>query len=245
MKKHNVKGFASGFVTALLIVCLAGTALAYQKQATLNYTGVKIVLDGETVTPTNAQGNVVEPFIMDGTTYLPVRGIASALGLSVDWNQSTQTVTLNSGDTQQPSGSDGKNVGINGTIKSGSFDISIVDAQWTDALKTSLGTVTPEKEGNKLLCLTFSAKNTTDSTTNVANANFNAYADGKKVLPKVVLGYVDEAMVFVGAVSPGMEIIGYSVWELPENCNEFQASYLDDWAGESEQSFVIHPSDIK
>lgn len=104
MKKHNVKGFASGFVTALLIVCLAGTALAYQKQATLNYTGVKIVLDGETVTPTNAQGNVVEPFIMDGTTYLPVRGIASALGLDVAWDQKTQTVTLKSGDVQQPSG---------------------------------------------------------------------------------------------------------------------------------------------
>lgn len=104
MKKHNVKGFASGFVTALLIVCLAGTALAYQKQATLNYTGVKIVLDGETVTPTNAQGNAVEPFIMDGTTYLPVRGIASALGLDVAWDQKTQTVTLKSGDVQQPSG---------------------------------------------------------------------------------------------------------------------------------------------
>lgn len=106
MKKHNAKGFASGFITALLVVCLAGTALAYQQQATLHYNGVKILLDGQTVTPTDAQGNVVEPFIMNGTTYLPVRGIASALGLSVDWNQGTQTVTLTSGGAQQPSGED-------------------------------------------------------------------------------------------------------------------------------------------
>ena len=42
----------------------------------------------------DANGNYVEPFIIDGTTYLPVRGIASALGLNVGWDGATKTVLL-------------------------------------------------------------------------------------------------------------------------------------------------------
>lgn len=139
-----------------------------------------------------------------------------------------------------------KVIGIDGTLKGDCFDISIVDAKWTDELKTSLGVVTPENDGNKLLCLIFSAKNTTDSTKNVANAGFNAYVDGKKILPNVVVGSIDDSMVFVGAVSSEMEIVGFSVWELPEDWSEFRTSYIDsNTAVESKQYFVIHPEDIQ
>lgn len=90
-------GFIPGFITALLLVSLVGGALAvnsYQKQATLNYSGIAITLDGKTITPTDASGNPVEPFGIDGTTYLPVRGIANVLGLDVLWDGATQTVNL-------------------------------------------------------------------------------------------------------------------------------------------------------
>lgn len=36
----------------------------------------------------------MEPFILDGTTYLPVRAVAGALGLGVGWDDATSTVTL-------------------------------------------------------------------------------------------------------------------------------------------------------
>ena len=42
----------------------------------------------------DANGNPVEPFIIDGTTYLPVRGISSSLGLNVAWDEQTKTVQL-------------------------------------------------------------------------------------------------------------------------------------------------------
>lgn len=42
----------------------------------------------------NAQGNPVEPFIKDGTTYIPVRAVATALGCEVGWNGDTNTVTI-------------------------------------------------------------------------------------------------------------------------------------------------------
>ena len=90
-------------LTALLIVAilaaLAGPAIASNltKTATLTYRDIKITLDGQPVVPTDAGGNYVEPFIIDGTTYLPVRGVASALGLDVSWDAATNTVGLTSG----------------------------------------------------------------------------------------------------------------------------------------------------
>lgn len=140
---------------------------------------------------------------------------------------------------------DETNIGLDGTLHAEDFDISIKDIKWTDALETSVGTFTPDEEGKKLLCIIFSAKNTTDTTQNVANANFNAYIDGKKILPKVVTGYIDEAVVLVGAVSSGMEMVGYSVWELPENWEEFQTSYISGLGIESKQHFVFHREDIQ
>lgn len=94
MKKQG-KGFIAGVLTTLLVVSFCVTAFAaYQKQATLNYDNIKISLNGKEVVSTDANGNKVEPFIIDGTTYLPVRAVANALGLEVGWEQATKTVTL-------------------------------------------------------------------------------------------------------------------------------------------------------
>lgn len=97
MKKHW-SGFFSGALTTLVLVGLVGTAFsaARQQQATLNFSGIKITLNGSQITPPDASGKAVEPFTIDGTTYLPVRGIANALGVGVTWDQSTQTVQLTS-----------------------------------------------------------------------------------------------------------------------------------------------------
>lgn len=93
MKKRS--SFAAGMLTMALLFGLVGTAYAaYQKQATLNYQDIKITLNGELVTPKDGAGNVVEPFTIDGTTYLPVRAIANAMGLEVGWDSATNTVTL-------------------------------------------------------------------------------------------------------------------------------------------------------
>jgi hypothetical protein len=89
------KGFFQGFIVAVLILAFALPALAaFQKQATLNYNDIKIMVNGDTISPKDANGNIVEPFIIDGTTYLPVRAIADAVGLDVAWDGSTSTVIL-------------------------------------------------------------------------------------------------------------------------------------------------------
>lgn len=98
MKKSS---FFAGMLTSFLLLGLCGTAFAaYQKQATLDYPGIRITLDGEEITPKDGAGNTVEPFTIDGTTYLPVRAVANALGLGVDWDGATKTVILTSPDDE-------------------------------------------------------------------------------------------------------------------------------------------------
>ena len=57
------------------------------------YNDIKIVADGNTVS-TDA-----EPFIYNGTTYLPVRAISEALGKEVNWDAQTNTVYIGSSNT--------------------------------------------------------------------------------------------------------------------------------------------------
>lgn len=91
MKKLN-----HGLLTLLLTLALAGVAYATvgQKPATLDYTDIKISLNGTEIVPKDVNGNAVEPFAIEGTTYLPVRAVADALGLEVGWDQDTKTVIL-------------------------------------------------------------------------------------------------------------------------------------------------------
>ena len=88
-------------VIAILLMILAISlsintiALSTSVTRTLFYDDIKINLNGQNLVPRNANGVIVEPFIIDGTTYLPVRAIASALGIYVDWDDETKTILLN------------------------------------------------------------------------------------------------------------------------------------------------------
>lgn len=63
--------------------------------------GISTYLNNSLLIPKDANGSVVAPFIVNGTTYLPVRAIANALNLAVDWNSSSYTITLNSSDQNE------------------------------------------------------------------------------------------------------------------------------------------------
>lgn len=99
MKRQKMQGFVSGAVSTLLVFALIGSAAATVAKRTLDieYNNIQIKLNGQVVTPTDANGNPVEPFASRGTTYLPVRAVGNALGLTVDWDGDTNTVLLNDG----------------------------------------------------------------------------------------------------------------------------------------------------
>ena len=85
-------------ILAIVLACviLSGTAFAAGSsrtaQITASYVGISLVVDGVPVTPKDANGKVVEPFIYEGTTYLPVRAVGEALGKKVSWDGATKTV---------------------------------------------------------------------------------------------------------------------------------------------------------
>ena len=87
------------FVFVLVMVFILGTAINVSatsagKNITVFFNNIKLMVDGEVVTPKDANGNVVEPFIYNGTTYLPVRALAEALGQDVNWDAETSTVVV-------------------------------------------------------------------------------------------------------------------------------------------------------
>ncbi len=85
-------------VVLLLSLCVSAMAVRTES-AEITYRAIKISLNGEIISPCDAEGKGVEPFIMNasGTTYLPLRAVAQALGLDVKWDGATSTVTLAGG----------------------------------------------------------------------------------------------------------------------------------------------------
>ena len=86
-------------LTILCVLALMATsALAATgvttKMIEAKYMGISIVVDGQTITPKDANGNVVEPFTYNDTTYLPVRAVGQALGKPVEWDGTTKTVYI-------------------------------------------------------------------------------------------------------------------------------------------------------
>ncbi len=57
---------------------------------------INIFINGGKFTAKDANGNVVNPILKDGTTYLPVRAIGEAFDKEVAWDGATKTVTLTS-----------------------------------------------------------------------------------------------------------------------------------------------------
>ncbi len=99
--KKKLQGFAVGF-----LACLAVTSVVFAKDISekvdIFYNNIKIYIDGGELVPKDAIGNTVEPFIMNGTTYLPVRAVAQAFGKEVEWDGKTQSVYIGKKGENQP-----------------------------------------------------------------------------------------------------------------------------------------------
>ena len=99
LKSEKAKGFMLGLLVSASITGAILPVLADTGNKTIEvYSGdVKIVIDGIQQTPTDVTGQEVEPFIYNGTTYLPVRALTNMLtDKNVSWDQDTHTVEINS-----------------------------------------------------------------------------------------------------------------------------------------------------
>lgn len=93
--KDKLKGFLLG-TAAVSMALLSATAFAAPVSKTISaaYSNIKLYVNGQQIIPKDTDGAVVEPFIYEGTTYLPVRAVAQALNQQVTWDQAAQSVFI-------------------------------------------------------------------------------------------------------------------------------------------------------
>ena len=75
-----------------LALALASGMLGSGLSAAAAEVPVQVYFDGELAAPTDVNGDPVEVFARDGTTYLPLRAIAEHLGIPIEWDPDTGAV---------------------------------------------------------------------------------------------------------------------------------------------------------
>lgn len=96
-KKFKSKEFLTGVILTLILVSTINVFASgsIKKQIDVLYNDIKLVVDGKSVAfGKDTTGKQIEPFIYNGTTYLPVRAVGEALGKKVYWDGFTQTVYI-------------------------------------------------------------------------------------------------------------------------------------------------------
>ena len=103
MKRNWKKAVLGGTALALLVGTMGISSLALEGYHTrsVHYNNYQVSLNGQPVDMRDGNGNSIEPFIMNGTTYLPVAVLSRALGVDVRWDAAGQTLILTS-KGQQP-----------------------------------------------------------------------------------------------------------------------------------------------
>ena len=94
--KHRQKTawFLSGVLATVLASLMISPALALLAKTIQVHSGVNIYVDDKEFVPKGYDGNPLETFIYDGTTYLPIRAVSEALGKPVQWDGSTLSVYI-------------------------------------------------------------------------------------------------------------------------------------------------------
>ncbi|KUP21574.1 stalk domain-containing protein [Paenibacillus sp. DMB5] len=94
-KKSGMKGFVVGAaVTASLAMSVSAYADTITKKIAVTYDDIIVELNGQETALKDATGATVEPFIYNGTVYLPARAISEAVGLTASYDKTTKTVSL-------------------------------------------------------------------------------------------------------------------------------------------------------
>lgn len=92
--KERLQGLVAGVLIGSTILGGAAYAVARTEKIDVLFDNIEIVVDGEKIDARDANGQKVEPFVYNGTTYLPVRAIGDAIGKDVLWDGVEKVVYL-------------------------------------------------------------------------------------------------------------------------------------------------------
>ena len=102
MKKIQLKGYIAGFISAIVLLSsinvyadgLNKTLDVVVNKINISINGVVVGKAGANYTLDNG-GNVPYSILYKGTTYLPMRKVAELVGKSVEWDNNTNTASIN------------------------------------------------------------------------------------------------------------------------------------------------------
>lgn len=96
MCKDKAKGFLAGIITTTLILSMGFPVIAASGFKNLNvaYDNIKVYINEKLTPMKDPNGNVVEPFVYNGTTYVPLRAISEAFGYDVSWDNNTKSIYI-------------------------------------------------------------------------------------------------------------------------------------------------------
>lgn len=92
--KQILKGYWLGALTVLLLTGGVALAKSYTDYIEVTYDNIKVYKDNVLCELKDGNGGVIEPFICNGTTYMPVRGTANLADMEVTWDGATKSVYL-------------------------------------------------------------------------------------------------------------------------------------------------------
>lgn len=229
-------------VAALTFTVSASTGTV---QKSLSYNDIKITLDGKEIIPKDANGNYVEPFIIDGTTYLPVRGISTALGLGVGWDQSTHTVQLMSQELA-PIPDQTPAPAPTGNTIGGTQIVNNITVQLTDVRRNTGGEYFTPEAGKEYLIFEFDIKNNGKDEIAISSLlSFSAYIDGYQAQLNLTAIVEDGGIQMDTSLPAGKSILGIVAYEVPSDWSEAEIDYMPGyWDGPS-SAFTVSRSQVK
>ena len=92
--KERLQGLTAGILIGVLSAGSVAFAKNVAEQIEVRYNNIKVYKDNVLCELKDANGSVIEPFIYNGTTYMPVRGTANLADMQVTWDGAAQSVYL-------------------------------------------------------------------------------------------------------------------------------------------------------
>lgn len=92
--KFNSKSFIMGIIIGALVFSSIAVAFAANYTANLKatYRDIKVYVNGDQIDYYASNGTYSEPFIINGTTYVPLRLFSEKTGNTVKWDGSTSSI---------------------------------------------------------------------------------------------------------------------------------------------------------
>lgn len=100
--KKKLPSFLAGFLAAVLLVAIPAAYAANAWTKTIEVGSINILVNGKEFHPTDPNGNPVDVFVYNGTTYAPLRALAEAYGLTVGYDAAKNMATVTSSQSQIP-----------------------------------------------------------------------------------------------------------------------------------------------